>query len=394
MKLFCKTKLSFLALLLPILGVAQWDTLATIPERLSFPVVAELDGRIHILGGGGTSGASSAHYAYDPSTDQWEALADIPYAAQQPAGAAASGKIHFFGGGIPNSGSPVDDHYIYDPESDTWSEGGKLTAPRAIHSAVSINGQVHSLGGQGMSTLHQVYDVDSEQWQTRASLPDAQFWYGAHVTYNDDIFRFCGGGYTSPVDNASRYFQSINSWGNLPDFPAATHAMSGAVIGDKIYLLGGYNNFIQRDEMYVYDIATQEYSLTDSPLPLGRNYHRVVAVDSCIYSLGGNHDIDETLSTQLLRHCPTNLTATKDIKIERLSNIYCNEGQLSIQLDAPLTEEGVLTVFDSSGKLLFSETFNTNTKVFEARLAVSSGNIYFARLQTDSRVLVSQFLAQ
>ena len=98
----------------------QWDTLAAIPASFTFPVVGVVNGKIHVMGGGGVGGATSAHYAYDPMTDTWESKAPVPYVAQQPAGTAVDGKIHFFGGGFPNSGSPLNDHHIYDPNNDSW----------------------------------------------------------------------------------------------------------------------------------------------------------------------------------------------------------------------------------------------------------------------------------
>ncbi|MBK6998248.1 MAG: hypothetical protein IPH31_26460 [Lewinellaceae bacterium] len=122
--------------LLPICGLLfstalfaqKWDTLAPIPESFTFPVVAEVGGKIHIMGGGGVGGATNHHFAYDPATDSWVSRAPVPYLAQQPAGAAADGKIHYFGGGYPTSGQPKADHHIYDPVTNSWTEAADLTA--------------------------------------------------------------------------------------------------------------------------------------------------------------------------------------------------------------------------------------------------------------------------
>ena len=84
--------------------------MADVPADLAFPVVVELQGNIHVLGGGGGSGASDLHLRYLPVTDTWDTLASVPYLAQQPCGAVLNGKIHFCAGGYPNTGTPLDEH--------------------------------------------------------------------------------------------------------------------------------------------------------------------------------------------------------------------------------------------------------------------------------------------
>ncbi len=176
-----------------------WENLANIPEKLTFPIAAAIDGKIHIMGGGATGGATSKHYQYDPATDSWSSKANIPYKAQQPAGAAHDNHIHFFGGGFPNSGSPLKDHFVYDVLTDTWSPAADLTQARAIHYGVSLNGAVYSMAGQGVTNWLEMYDEMTNSWFRKNNLPDTKFWYGAHVVTHGSIYRFCGGGYTAPA---------------------------------------------------------------------------------------------------------------------------------------------------------------------------------------------------
>lgn len=331
-----------------IANTQTWDTLAPVPEKLTFPAVSVLNGKIHVIGGGGTGGASNAHYEYDPATDSWTPRAALPYLAQQPAGTAANGKIHHFGGGYPNTGAPKDDHYIFDPATDSWTAGAKLTAPRAIHSSVALNNQVYSLGGQGMANLMQVYDEANDSWSNKANLPDNSFWYGAHVVTEGKIYRFGGGGYTAPVKTANVYDPATNLWSTLPSLPNAVHAIKGAAIGKQIYLVGGYYNFVETDEVLVYDIDNQTYTPT-TPLPRGRDYHNVVAIDSCIYVVGGNNAIDPDVSFQLLRFCPfVTSAAPEPASGSAAIRLVYNEGKIGIRLPPSY-----------SGKPLSALLFNT-----------------------------------
>ncbi len=346
----------------PVSLMAQkWDTLAPIPESFTFPVVAVANGRIHIMGGGGNGGATDHHYAYDPYTNTWETRALVPYRAQQPAGAAANGKIHFFGGGFPNTGTPLDDHFIYDPVTDSWDQGGDLTAPRAIHYAVTLDDVLYSLAGQGVANLCQAYDTLTDSWITKNNLPDNSFWYGSHVAAEGHIYRFCGGGYTAPNKLAHRYDTGSDTWSSLPMFPAATHGSRAAAIGKNIYIAGGYHDFLERDEVWIFDTETEQYT-AGTPLPLGRNYHNMVTIDDCFYVLGGNHAIDQSVTFQLLRFCPTETTSVTENKIVSPLTVHYIPGKLLLQFPGSIQGSGTIALYDMDGKLLFLDQLQVDSE--------------------------------
>ncbi len=373
----------------------KWDTLAPIPASFTFPVVAVADGKIHIMGGGGVGGATDLHYAYNPATNTWASRALVPYRAQQPAGATANGKIHFFGGGFPNTGTPLKNHYVYDPGTNTWQQAADLTAPRAIHYAVTLNNVLYSLAGQGMANLCQTYDPATNAWTTKNNLPDNSFWYGAHVAAEGHIYRFCGGGYTSPNKFAHRYDPATDSWASLPMFPAATHALRGAAVGDKIFLAGGYHSFLERDEVYIFDTQTNTY-MPGTPLPLGRNYHNMVALDSCIYVVGGNHAIDTTVRFQLLRFCPFATTTPTHAgpTAQPLTARYFS-GKLVVQLPENAGGESTqLALFDLAGRQLFFEKLPSGaTGLHESMVGDLPPAVYLVRLNTATALYTGKVSA-
>ena len=354
-QLFFCFVMSFFFLFDNLIYSQQWDTLASIPESLTFPVVGVLDGKIHVMGGGGSGGATSAHYAYDPLTDSWESKAPVPYLAQQPAGTVVNGKIHYFGGGYPNSGSPVDDHHIYDPVSNTWNEAASLTAPRAIHYAASIDTTLYSLAGQGMTNLCQSYSSSTNSWTTLNNLPDNSFWYGAHVTSEGKIYRFCGGGFMAPTNKAHKYDPATDSWTSLPNMPNAIHALAGVAIGNQIFLSGGYFEFVEHDDVWIFDTETETYTAS-VPLPVGRDYHNMVALDSCIYSIGGNNAIDPTVKTSFIRLCPYDIvSSTIETDKNPKAIISYSSGQLVVQFSEPQNQITNLSVLDAMGRTVYQE---------------------------------------
>lgn len=376
------------------LTAQEWETLANIPEGLTFPVVTVLDGKIHVIGGGGGGGATDVHYAYDPVTDTWETLAPVPYLAQQPAGASAAGKIHYFGGGYPNSGTPLDDHYIYDPGTDTWTQAASLTAPRAIHYGASINDTVYTMAGQGMTTLFEAYDPVSDSWSARANLPDGFFMYSARCTVNEKIYRFGGGGYSAPNNYASVYDPYLNEWSGLPNFPVAIHAMEGSAVGESIYLTGGYYNAFTTNEVWIYDIISETY-YEGPAMPIERNYHSVVTLGECIYVVGGYHPIfPDSVRVSLMRFCPYGI-GTKAPNINSWELVRFRTGQGNIKIEFPssfLGKEVYINVYDILGRNVYSSSVSEpQAKSFTFSTNRMNKSIHIIKLSTKNDFYVKKF---
>ncbi|MBK9107505.1 MAG: T9SS type A sorting domain-containing protein [Saprospiraceae bacterium] len=346
------------------LSAQKWESLAPIPESFTFPVVAVANGKIHIMGGGGVGGATNKHYAYDPATNSWAAKANVPYMAQQPAGTSVNNKIHFFGGGFPNSGSPLNSHHVYDPLSDSWNAAANLTAPRAIHYAANLNEELYSLAGQGMTTLCQTYNAGTNSWTTKNPLPDGQFFYGAHVTSSNHIYRFCGGGYTAPHNRVHRYDAHNDSWTALTNFPARIHGFQGAAIGDQIFLAGGYYDFQERTEVYQFDTKAETVGQYPISLPIGVNYHNMVSLDSCIYVIGGNNAIDPNVKFQLLRLCPYKTTTKQSDEYSKIDfHAYMAGSILQLELpDLMLNQQTEVAIFNINGTPVFKNEFIAKAK--------------------------------
>ncbi|MBK8482903.1 MAG: T9SS type A sorting domain-containing protein [Saprospiraceae bacterium] len=366
-----------------------WESLSDIPEKLTFPVTAVVDGKIHILGGGGVGGATNKHYQYDPQSNTWTIKAPIPYKAQQPAGTANNGKIHFFGGGFPTSGSPVKDHYVYDPILDTWKAAANIDPARAIHYAVSLNNQLYSMAGQGVSDRFEQYDANNNSWINKKKLPDSKFWYGAHVVAVGKIFRFCGGGYTAPINFAHEYEVATDTWLTLPNMPVAIHGLAGAAIGNKIYLVGGYHDFEDSKDVWVYNMDTKTYT-PGVALPTGRTYHNMVSLDACIYTLGGNNAIDATVGTSFLKFCP-NVTGSFDEKQFNTPEIFTDHNFIRIDLKDRVPWN--LKILDVTGKQILAKKLNASINLSH-RIEIQDlpASIYFIQLTDQKRKLNRSFI--
>ncbi|KAL6743834.1 hypothetical protein Aduo_016829 [Ancylostoma duodenale] len=76
--------------------------------------------------------------------------------------------------------------------------------------------------------------------------------------------------------------------------PPARDGHSAVVVGDRMFLFGGFEEDLQRfsQETYVFDFLTNrwsEFNTTGQP-PLWRDFHTAVAIDSKMYIFGGRSD--------------------------------------------------------------------------------------------------------
>lgn len=275
----------------------DWIKLRDIPVGLSFPVVVELNKEIHVIGGGATGGATDIHLRYKPTTDTWDTLAPVPYKAQQPSGAVLNGKIHYFGGGYPNSGKPLTSHYVYDPTSDTWTQAAALPIARVIMRAAVLNGKLYALSGQPDKARMDEYDPQTNTWTKKNDLPDNNFWYSAIVVVRNEIYRFGGGGFRTPMNDIHKYTFATDSWEYIGILPFPLHAPAATVLGGLVYITGGYYEKNLTDAT-AYNPVNQSFSAVPI-LPVARSYHEMVTIDSCVYSVGGN----DSLSTSLIKYC-------------------------------------------------------------------------------------------
>ena len=133
-----------------------WSTAAPAPTARNSAAGAELNGRLHVVGGRTVSGGNTpAHEAYDPQSDRWEILAPLPAPEAGPRGAGGlacaslNGALYAFGGEwFDNSGGGVYAQvWRYDPQSDSWTEMGRMPTPRHGLGAVTVGDSIATIAG-------------------------------------------------------------------------------------------------------------------------------------------------------------------------------------------------------------------------------------------------------
>ncbi len=108
-------------------GANAWSVKAPLPRTNSEFGVAELDGKIYVMGGYPADRKSVAEVqVYDSKTDKWQIIAPLPQALNHIMPAAVNGKIYVIGGQTTESSEPdkagfVNTVYEYDPTTGKWT---------------------------------------------------------------------------------------------------------------------------------------------------------------------------------------------------------------------------------------------------------------------------------
>jgi N-acetylneuraminic acid mutarotase len=192
---------------------------------------------------------------------KWEKLAPFPEPAEEILGAAAGGKMYVFAGLAP-VWKPMGLVYEYDPATDHWTKKKPMALPSHHLAFTEYHGKIYGFGGF-------VYPQ---------SGPPA--WV--------------------PINNAWEYDPATDTWKALAPMPSKRGSPVAAVVGDKIYVIGGATTLPGTTDPAINQSTPQlclgtveEYDPEKntwrerSSMPTPRNHTTAGVVNGKIYVLGG-----------------------------------------------------------------------------------------------------------
>ena len=234
----------------------KWKEAAPMAEALHHLGVAEVDGKIYVVGGFTKGfrdrGPVDTVWQYDPATNRWERRAPLPTPRGALAVAALDGKIYALGGerfgaaGSKEKYEPVADAAVYDPKTDAWQVLAPMRQKRDHLYAGAIAGRVYAVGGRERPAYtHQrveEYDPTGGAWRDRAPMPTGRSGGSAAVLGNR-LYVFGGeGNGDNPLgvfNQVEVYDPARDGWSRLAPMPLPRHALGAAAVGSRIYLPGG-----------------------------------------------------------------------------------------------------------------------------------------------------------
>jgi N-acetylneuraminic acid mutarotase len=195
------------------------------------------------------------------SQTKWVKLAPFPEPAEEIAGMTAGGKLYVFAGLAP-LWKPMGMVYEYDPVADTWTKKKPMALASHHVAFASYQGKIYAFGG----------------FVLPHSGPPA--WV--------------------PIDNAWQYDPQNDTWKALAPLPTRRGSAVAAVVGDKIYVIGGVTTPPGAEDQGIsptrpqlclgtveeYDPAANTWR-ERTAMPTPRNHAAVGVVNGKIYVIGG-----------------------------------------------------------------------------------------------------------
>jgi len=170
-----------------------WTSGPTLPHNYDHASLAELDGRLYLVGGylNALSNPTAEVWSLGPGETAWTREPDMNTRRGALATAAAGGKLVAIGG-VDGSATVLRTTEIFTPGSG-WSVGPNLSIPREHLGAASRGNKVYAVAGRnpdGATTSVESLVVGEDEWTEEPALHDARSGIGA-ATASD---RVCTGG--------------------------------------------------------------------------------------------------------------------------------------------------------------------------------------------------------
>lgn len=266
----------------------SWVPKVSMHEARSGLGVAVVNGKIYAIGGANNNGFLATNEEYDPTTDTWTSKAPMPTARSAFGIAVYQNKIYCIGG-YADGFSATGVNEVYDPITDTWEIRAPMPTPSLNLQANIVNGKIYLIGGSPNGTLNQVYDPANDTWLTKTSVPRAVSSYASAVVDNK-IYVI--------TSNLNQIYDAENdSWSTgvpapLPAILGVAGATAGVNAPKRVYVFGA------DADMHFWQFTTRNFTVqsynpeTDSwvvcaYMPTGRYSASVAVVGDLLYVIGG-----------------------------------------------------------------------------------------------------------
>jgi len=242
-------------------ATGTWTYGNDIPVKKDGHVAVELGGLIYVIGGyeqqqdTGEGEYFDHNHVYNPSNGNWQGQKEGMLTERVAlAGTSYGGKIYVFGGSREN-GVYLRSAEVYNPSTDAWTRLPDMKYGRGTPGVTVFNNQIYLFGGIDSRPVNtvEVFDPDAGTNGEWRELPPMKYARQAPVaiTVRDKILVF-GGSQPPDVAAVEQFDPVTETWSVVTNMPTGRYWHGGSMIGDKIYMYGGYNNSIVGGEAVAY----------------------------------------------------------------------------------------------------------------------------------------------
>ncbi|XP_077984100.1 kelch-like protein 5 [Glandiceps talaboti] len=238
-------------------------------RRLQFGV-AVLEDKLYVVGGRDGLKTLNTVECYNPQTKNWTMM---PAMATHRHGLGVGVlEVPMYAVGGHDGWSYLATVERWDPQSRQWSFVSPMSIPRSTVGVAVLNGKLYAVGGRdGSSCLRSVecYDPHTNKWSMCAPMTKRRGGVGVAVC-NGCLYAV--GGHDAPAsqqtskqfDCVERLDPRLDTWMAVSPMNICRDAVGVAVLGDKLYAVGGYDGQAYLNAVECYDPQNNEWTMMGS----------------------------------------------------------------------------------------------------------------------------------
>ena len=242
---------------------------------------------IHVIGGS----PSKQHFVYTPGSG-WTNGTPLEDGVRE-GGGAVIGTKWFIVDGDENEGVR-----IYDLVMGEWSLGAERPAAPPRGPAVGTDGTYLFVAGgadgnlNGTTITHR-YNPAADSWSTVSPMPTARGFI-AHAVVGDRLYAIGGRDKqltgSTIVDATEAYDMTTDTWHTLEDMPTKRNSAFATAVGQHIVVAGGFSGSTQVDTIEIYDTVSDTWQTCATGMSSAFSGGTIATLNGEIYIFGGGAD--------------------------------------------------------------------------------------------------------
>ncbi|MBK7582646.1 MAG: hypothetical protein IPI67_20920 [Myxococcales bacterium] len=288
-----------------------WESRADAPVLLGGHAAAVVAEQVYVAGRQPTDKLDRGVRIYDPAADAWSSGADLPEPRFNLAVAVLHGDTYALGGSYGYDSHAQTTAWMLPAGAAGWAPIADLGDQRTSAAAVALGGRVILVGGSSENQILSKtleFDPTTKAWSELAVLPTPRASLAA-VVYGERLYAL--GGYVQsastnhPSAALERYDRATDTWVTLPPMPTPRSHLGAAVLGGRIYAIGGVGEYNTQPlrTVEVFDPATETWQDGES-LPVARAGAATVVWHERAYVIGGAESLNEPMTGSVLAFSP------------------------------------------------------------------------------------------
>lgn len=280
----------------PLLPASQestrWSALPAMPQARGRMAAVWHEGKIYVIGGDSNAGVVGAMDVYDSARGEWSALGYKPTPASNIAAAVLDQKI-WVPGGFLEQGQFSSTLEVYDLETGEWREGPALPAPLCAYALAAYDGDLYLFGGANDGGyLNSVYRLDLERdaWDALTPMPTRRAFAAAAVV-GERIYVLGGYDGERELTTCEAYAPAAEArgdppWEGCPPLTLPRGGLGLAAVGSTLYAVGGgWQNYLAYNERW--DTENGGWTRFDTPVSGEWRNLGLASDGKSLYALGG-----------------------------------------------------------------------------------------------------------